>query len=105
MEKKQILNSNKLNFSLSNEEIVLKKLSDSQSSWQDKKMHSLLSKCLKMMRNRYNALLPHLNIKLYKAIKLHWAMSKIYKDEFKTLEIFNQTIHYKEKQGKRIENN
>ena len=32
-------------------------------------------------------------------------MSKIHKDEFKTLEIFNQTIHYKETRGKRIEKN
>ena len=58
-----------------------------------------------MMRNRYNALLPHLNIKLSKAIQLHLTMSKIYKDEFKTLEIFNQIIHYKETQGKMIETN
>ena len=85
MEKKQTLNSNKLNFSLSNEEIVLKKLSDSQSSWQDKKMHSLLSKCLKMMRNRYNALLLHINIKLSKAIQLHLTMTKFIRVNLKLL--------------------
>ena len=58
-----------------------------------------------MMRNKYNALLPHLNIKLSKSIQLHLTMSKIYKDEFKTLETLNQTIHYKETQGKWIEKN
>ena len=59
-------------------------------------MHSLLAKCLKMMRHRYNSFLPHLNIKLSTAVKLHWAMNNILKDEFKSLEIYNQIVEYQE---------
>lgn len=46
------------------------------------------------MNKGYNSFIPHLNITLPQAVKLHWALNKILKKEFSRLEIYNQIINY-----------
>lgn len=100
METQPILRTKQLDYSLSNEEIAFKKLQDGKNSIADAEIKQLLHRCLKMMGKGYNALLPHLNIKLSQAVKLHWAMNKVLKNEFSSLAIFNQIANYEPKQHK-----
>lgn len=86
----------KLGYSLSNDEITLKVLKDSRSEsklilnyfkaisanlhiieGQNKTMTDLLHKCISLLEQNYNTILPHLNISLSEAVKLHYAISKI----------------------------
>jgi hypothetical protein len=40
-------------------------------------MTSLLQKCISLLGQNYNTILPHLNISLSEAVKLHYTISKI----------------------------
>lgn len=91
-----------LTYSLSNSEMALKTLkAHPLDSISDEEIKKLLQKCLKMLSKNYNSLLPHLNIKLSTAVKLHWAMNSILKRNFSRLEIYNQVINPHKRHGKR----
>lgn len=40
-------------------------------------MTDLLHKCISLLEQNYNTILPHLNISLSEAVKLHYTISKI----------------------------